>query len=140
MNESLQQVIELISHGETLTVEFKSDLKSLLDRDLVSALVARANTEGGELLLGVEDSGQMTGIQASHLNVSGIPALIANKTNPTISVRLQRLRISNVIKKYGGEQSLLALADDKLDGVLGLCREVNGVMCITNEKSELTHQ
>ncbi len=40
---------------------------------------------------------------------------------------LQRLRIRNAIKKYGGEQSLLALADDELDGALGLCREVNGV-------------
>jgi ATP-dependent DNA helicase RecG len=40
---------------------------------------------------------------------------------------LQRLRIRNAIKKYGGEQSLLGLADDELDGALGLCREVNGI-------------
>ncbi len=40
---------------------------------------------------------------------------------------LQRQRIRNAIKKYGGEQSLLPLADEELDGALGLCREVNGV-------------
>jgi ATP-dependent DNA helicase RecG len=40
---------------------------------------------------------------------------------------LQRLRIRNAIKKFGGEQPLLALADQELDGALGLCREVNGI-------------
>jgi ATP-dependent DNA helicase RecG len=39
---------------------------------------------------------------------------------------LQRLRIRNAIKKFGGEQPLLALADQELDGALDLCREVNG--------------
>jgi ATP-dependent DNA helicase RecG len=33
---------------------------------------------------------------------------------------LQRLRIRNAIKKYGGEQSLLSLAEEELDGALGL--------------------
>ena len=40
---------------ETLTVEFKSDLKKLSDRELIESLVCLANTEGGELWLGVED-------------------------------------------------------------------------------------
>ncbi len=195
---------EWIARGETLAVEFKSDAKVLSDRDLVAAVVALANTEGGDLLLGVEDDGTVTGLHASHANVSGIPSLIANKTNPSISVRvestvanghsiariqipksrqlvstsdglllrrrikldgkpeavpfyphefierqsslglidpsamtiegmdadqfdpLQRLRVRNGIKKYGGDQSLIALADDELDSALGLCRLVNG--------------
>ena len=37
----------LISRGETLTVEFKSDRDKLPDRALVEAVVALANTEGG---------------------------------------------------------------------------------------------
>jgi hypothetical protein len=41
--------------AETLTVEFKSDRKRLSDTDLVEALVCLANTEGGELWLGIED-------------------------------------------------------------------------------------
>lgn len=32
---------------ETLTVEFKSDLKKLSGRDLIEALVCLANAEGG---------------------------------------------------------------------------------------------
>ena len=196
---------QLIQQGESLTLEFKSDLKCLPDRDLVSTVVSLANTSGGALLLGVEDDGMITGLHANHQNISGIPSLIANKTNPSISVRveraeldgkflariyvsksrqlvstsegllvhrrlkldgtpeavpfyphefiqhqsslglidpsamtldevevsqldpLQRLRIRNAIKKYGGDQSLLSLADAELDGALGLCREVNNV-------------
>lgn len=195
---------KLIQQGESLTLEFKSDLKCLPDRELVAAVVSLANTEGGDLLLGVEDNGTVSGLHPNHLNVSGIPPLIANKTNPAISVRiercefrgksiarisvpksrqlvstsegllirrrlkldgtpeavpfyphefiqrqssmalvdpsamvleevnagqldpLQRLRIRNAIKKYGGEQSLLTLADEELDGALGMVKNISG--------------
>ncbi|MDO8939974.1 MAG: putative DNA binding domain-containing protein [Methylicorpusculum sp.] len=198
MNETERQILELIGQGESLTLEFKSDLKSLPDRELIAAVVALANTEGGELLLGVEDNGDITGLHSNHKNLASLPALIANKTNPAIAVRverceiqgyyigritvpksrqlvstsdglllrrrlkldgtpeavpfyphefiqrqsamgltdpsampvidvaveeldpLQRLRIRNAIKKYGGDQSLLPLADNELDGALGL--------------------
>ncbi|NTU50426.1 MAG: ATPase [Desulfobulbaceae bacterium] len=202
-------IIELIQQGESLTLEFKSDFKGLPDRELVEAVVSLANTDGGEVLLGVEDDGRITGLHARHLAVSGIPSLVANKTNPAIVVRvekceaqdkvfaritvpksrqlvstsdgtllrrrlkldgtpeavpfyphefiqrqssfgiidpsamrleeidssqldpLQRLRIRNAIKKYGGEQSLLVLADDELDGALGLVVEQQGRKCPT---------
>ena len=205
MNTNEHEITKLLQQGESLALEFKSDLKCLPDRDLVATVVSLANTDGGDLLLGVENDGTVTGLHANHLNVSGIPSLIANKTNPAISVRverydlqsksvarisvsksrhlvstsdgllvrrrlkldgtpeavpfyphefiqrqssmglvdpsamvleeidaslldpLQRQRIRNAIKKYGGEQSLLALADDELDSALGLCREMNGV-------------
>lgn len=194
----------LIKKGEALDLEFKSDQKCLSDRDLVAAAVALANTEGGVLLLGVEDDGTATGLHTNHSNVSGIPALIAGKTNPSLSVRvqkekidgcdiaridvpksrqivatsdgasyrrrikfdgtpeavpfyphefiqrqsslgltdpsampvfevtasqldaLQRLRIRNAIKKYGGDQSLLPLADEELDGAMGLTVQAEG--------------
>jgi len=203
------EIIKLIQQGESLTLEFKSDLKSLPDRELVTAVVSLANTEGGELLLGVEDDGQITGLHVNHVNVSGIPSLVANKTNPAIAVRvercelqgktiarisvpksrqlvsisdgllvrrrlkldgtpeavpfyphefiqrqsslglvdpsamvledvqasqldpLQRLRIRNAIKKYGGEQSLLSLADEELEGALGLVVDHQGRKCPT---------
>jgi ATP-dependent DNA helicase RecG len=204
MTTNEYEIENMIRRGEGLSLEFKSDLKCLPDRELVASVVSLANTEGGDLLLGVEDNGTVSGLHANHLNVSGISSLIANKTNPAISVRvercvlqdkaiarisvpksrqlvstsdgllvrrrlkldgtpeavpfyphefiqrqsslglvdpsarvldvvdtsqldpLQRLRIRNTIKKYGGEQSLLALADNELDGALGLCREMDG--------------
>ena len=39
---------------------------------------------------------------------------------------IQRLRIRNAIKKYGGDQSLLPLADEELDNALGLVMDING--------------
>ena len=205
MNISEQEILQLIQGKESLTLEFKSDKKKLPDRDLIAAIVSLANTDGGTLLLGVEDDGTITGLHPTHINTSGLAAMIANKTNPALSVvvenieiqnnriarilvkksmqlvstsdgllqrrrlkldgtpeavpfyphefiqrqssmglvdpsamtmeeisieqldPLQRLRIRNAIKKYGGEQSLLALADEELDGALGLCRTVNGI-------------
>ena len=90
MNTNEHEIGKLIQQGESLSLEFKSDLKCLPDRELVAAVVSLANTEGGDLLLGVEDDGMVTGLHANHLNVSGIPSLIANKTNPAVSVRVER--------------------------------------------------
>lgn len=39
---------------ESLTVEFKSEVKSLLDSDIIDAIVGLTNTEGGYLYLGIE--------------------------------------------------------------------------------------
>ena len=209
MNPNSYDIVDLIRQGENLTVEFKSDRKGLPDRDLVAAVMALANTEGGVLLLGVEDDGTITGLHPNHENITGLSALIAGRTNPPLSVRveridlgeqkiarievpksrqlvstsdgllqrrrlmadgtpeavpfyphefiqrqssmglvdpssmpitemsahqldpLQRLRIRNAVKKYGGDQSLIPLADDELDGALGLTVEEDGRRCPT---------
>jgi ATP-dependent DNA helicase RecG len=204
MNTNEHEIMKLIQQGESLTLEFKSDSKCLPDRELVAAVVAMANTEGGDLLLGVEDDGRITGLHPNHESITGLSALIANKTNPAISVRVERLevesrrvaritvpksrqlvstsdgllqrrrlmangkpeavpfyphefiqrqssmgltdpsamvidsftvedlnplerhRIREAIRKYGGDQSLLPLADNELDGALGLTTTVDG--------------
>ena len=204
MDTHEQDIKKRIQQGESLTLEFKSDLKCLADRELVTAVVALANTEGGDLLLGVEDDGTVTGLHPNHARLESLPALIANRTNPSLGVRvipvslpegtvariqvpkarhlvatsegllqrrrlkldgtpeavpfyphefmqrqsglglldpsalpleditvdqldpLQRLRLRNAVRKYGGEQSLLPLADDELDGALGLTVEHRG--------------
>ena len=77
---------------ETLTKEFKSDVKEaqgLPDSDLVEAVVALANTDGGCVYLGVEDDGTPTGVRRKHQDPIGMSAMIANKTVPPISVRAQ---------------------------------------------------
>lgn len=71
--EDEQLVRALILGGETSNVEFKTawdygpdgkiprDIK-LVAKDIGEALVAFANTDGGDLLVGVEDSGDVTGV------------------------------------------------------------------------------
>ena len=72
----------LIVGGETLTVEFKSDVKRLPDSELVDSLAAMANSEGGVLLEGVEDDGEITGLCKAHLDVEGMVPLVENRTTP----------------------------------------------------------
>lgn len=199
------EIIALLEKGETINVEFKSDIKGLPDRDLVAAVVAMANTEGGLILLGVEDDGNVTGVQPSHQDTNGLKALIANRTSPSVAISteiieydekkilsiavpkshsivsttdglvlrrrlmasgrpeavpfyphefiqrqaalglvdpsampllslsvedlnpLERQRIREAIRRYGGDTTLLPLADEELDGALGLVTTVEGV-------------
>ncbi len=79
----------MIPPKENLTVEFKSDLSKLSNADFFEAVVAFANTEGGDLYVGVEDSGEITGAHKDHLNPTTLGAFIANNTTPPVSVRVE---------------------------------------------------
>ena len=74
---------------ETLEIEFKSDVKSYPDHDLIDEIVGMTNTVGGILFLGVEDDGRITGVQEKHKDAVGVTALIANSTVPPVSVRAE---------------------------------------------------
>lgn len=85
-----------ITSKESLTVEFKSDLKRLRDDELVQALVCLANSEGGELWLGVEDDGTPTGLHEAHVNLSGLSGLIAARTSPALQVSVEAVEVNNL--------------------------------------------
>ncbi|PIX26599.1 MAG: ATPase, partial [Deltaproteobacteria bacterium CG_4_8_14_3_um_filter_45_9] len=198
-----------ILEKESLTVEFKSDQKRLSDRDLVATVVCLANTDGGEIYLGVEKDAVVTGLHHEHQNPTGLTALIGNRTNPPLSVRveilemlgkrvakiivpkskrivstsdgvlqrrrlmadgtpqcvpfyphefiqresdlglldysalpvaestpkdldpLERQRLRQMIERYGGDRTLLALNDEELDGALGFIRKEAGSQIVS---------
>lgn len=204
MTIDYQKLIEIIQGSETLEVEFKSDRNKLPDGELVAAIVGLANTEGGYLLVGVEDDGKVTGLHKNHQNMQGLSSMIANRTVPSLNVQsqkvevkglyiavitvaksnsiiatsdglvqrrrlkadgtpesvpfhphefiqrqssmrvidpsaipmldidaesldsLQRHRLRNAIRRYGGDSSLSNLDDEQLDGALQLVVDVNG--------------
>jgi len=82
-------MLRRIPDTESLHVEFKSDVQRLPDRELVLATVCLANTEGGEIYLGVENDGRVTGLHVVHQSITGLAALIANRTVPPLSVRTE---------------------------------------------------
>jgi ATP-dependent DNA helicase RecG len=201
-----KELLKLIKKGESLTLEFKSDQKPLSDRELIAAVISLANTEGGVLLLGVEDNGKITGLHDKHKNISSLAAFIANKTTPSIPVKVEtitteygevakinidkssslvstsegllqrrrmkadgtpeavpfyphefasrqssfrvidpsaspvmeanpknfnpveRNRLRESIRKFGGDKSLLDLADDEFDGALGLTINIDNLV------------
>lgn len=79
----------MLPKNETLEIEFKSDVKRYPDKDIIEAVSAMANTNGGILYLGVEDNGIVTGLHKSHMDAIGLVALIANNTIPSVSVRAE---------------------------------------------------
>ena len=81
---------------ESLTVEFKSDRNRLSDDELVEALACLANSEGGELWLGVEDGGTPTGLHAAHQDLHGLPSMVAARTSPSLAVTVRALEIGGV--------------------------------------------
>lgn len=83
--------MENIGFRESLTVEFKSDRKCLSNDDIIDVVVAFSNTDGGELYLGVEDDGTITGLHPSHQDATQLAAFIANRTVPPVSVRVETL-------------------------------------------------
>ena len=82
--------------AESITVEFKSDRKRLPDAELVEALVCLANTEGGELWLGVEDDGRATGLHADHALLAGLAGLVAARTSPSLRVDAEPVDVDGV--------------------------------------------
>jgi len=58
---------------------------------LIDEIVGMTNTKGGELYLGVEDDGTITGVNQKHRDAVGVSALVANSTVPSVSVRAEIL-------------------------------------------------
>ena len=71
---------------ETLTIEFKSDKKCYPMSKLYEDLVGMANTDGGQLFLGVEDDRRPTGVAPQHQNLQLMEANIQNNTVPSLFV------------------------------------------------------
>lgn len=84
---------------ESLLVEFKSDIAYLPDNDIIDAVVAFANTDGGDLYLGVEDSGEITGLHKDHMDTTRLSAFVANKTVPPVPVRTEVLNLECPVLK-----------------------------------------
>ncbi len=87
----------IIQDRESLTVEFKSDRRRLPDRELIEAVVCLANSEGGDLYLGVEDDGSTTGVHDAHRDCSGLPALISNRTAPALTVQVEPIETGDLL-------------------------------------------
>ncbi len=97
--EALERII---SAGETLDIEFKSDEKTpLSDNDIVEAVVCLANRTAltpGWLLIGVDDDGHITGARPRHesgrTDPARLTAMISSRTRPSITVRVSIVAIN----------------------------------------------
>jgi ATP-dependent DNA helicase RecG len=92
MTLDTSQVEELIRSGESLKIEFKSEQREpLSDREIYENIVCLANSEGGVLLIGVENDGTVTGMRPRHGTSTDpyrLQAAIFNNTAPPINTRV----------------------------------------------------
>jgi len=61
MSPNERQLLKLIRQGEGISTEFKT-CRNRLNRDVYESVCAFLNRHGGTILLGVQDSGEVTGI------------------------------------------------------------------------------
>jgi ATP-dependent DNA helicase RecG len=91
--------VKNIGFSETLTAEFKSDQNKLPDAEIIDAVVAFSNTDGGVLYLGVEDDGTITGLHDAHKDPTRLAAFIANKTIPPVAARCEIMGFATPVLK-----------------------------------------
>lgn len=80
--------------------EFQSDIKKISDSDIIDAVIAFANTDGGNLYIGVEDNGEITGLHQAHRDTIQLAAFIANKTIPPVTVQVEKAQAYRLLKKW----------------------------------------
>src|SRR4030042_513999 len=91
----LAQLEKLIAAGESVEREFKSDRRQISDNAIYEEVVALANTDGGLLLIGVDDDGPGTGAKqrtGSTPDPIKLQAAIFNNTVPSINTRVSVVR------------------------------------------------
>lgn len=91
MNEV--ELKELIKNGENQTVEFKSWIKAKDTKERISLavdeLVAFSNADGGVVLFGVEDSGEITG--CAKYDTQKFIESIYERTRPSIFTKVEEI-------------------------------------------------
>lgn len=105
-----------VPERETLEVEFKSDRNKLSENDLIDAIVAFANTNGGDLFLGVEDDGKITGLHKDHQDITKLSAYIANKTVPPVGTQLDLINAEKPVLQIhvNRSRSIVASSSGKI--------------------------
>lgn len=89
---TLQEVKILASQGEGLTLEFKK--KAAFPDKIVRELIALANTEGGVLLLGVDDDGTVSGQRYIEEEVFVMQKAIKELIFPALPYELETVKIN----------------------------------------------
>ena len=90
---------EPIADGETLCVEFEGEPgRPLSDREVYEAVVGLASTDGGTLLIGVEDDGTVTGARPRHPPERYPQAPAPARTGPHAGSGQTRLRTASHVR------------------------------------------
>ena len=87
----MEDLLNVIRQGESETVEFKKSTASL--REAIETLCAFANHKGGHLFFGVEDTGKITGQQASDDTLKNIANAVKLNTEPKLYPQVEKIEL-----------------------------------------------
>ena len=100
MFDSLTELLEKIDLGEDSTIEFKRELPER--KELSDEMAAFANARGGVILIGVEDNGDIVGIDRESLDGAEktVVEICQNSIDPPVHIVTEKPRIDekNVLK------------------------------------------
>lgn len=85
------ELFEIIANGESSAVEFKRD--DCRSEQLAKEIVALVNHNGGQILLGVEDDGDISGIHKDDLEQWVMDVVVSRKVHPPILPSYQEVLI-----------------------------------------------
>jgi len=89
------ELLEIIANGENSGVEFKRD--DIRTEQLAKDIVAFANVQGGRILLGVEDDGEITGLQNDKTQ-EWVLNVFRDKVHPQIILFYEEIQIETDIR------------------------------------------
>lgn len=88
----LNDVVRLAAMGEGLCIEFKKKVPTA--ERLSKEAIALANTEGGYILVGVEDNGQVTGVRDALEEEFVARAALDTYADPLLYYTTERIRVT----------------------------------------------
>jgi len=94
--DQLRRLNKLVASGENLHVEFKR--KATHPEKIVRELIAFANTDGGSLMIGVDDDGSIPGVKYPEEEWLSVRTALSKHCRPSLHVQPVTIRMSE--KKY----------------------------------------
>jgi len=88
---SFVSIVELIKKGESQTIEFKTSFQ----KEVIISVVSFANAKGGQIFIGVHDSGKILGIEIKKESLQDWINQIKLNTQPSILVDIEEYTTDN---------------------------------------------
>jgi predicted HTH transcriptional regulator len=90
---SFEELKKKVRQGEGLTLEFK--FKAKYPDKIIKEIVAFANTCGGELMIGVDDDGIITGLKFTDEEEFVLVREMERSISPHVKYSIERIRLAN---------------------------------------------
>jgi len=88
---STQEILDIIDNGENQTVEFKTSFQ----KEVIETVASFANSDGGKIFIGIDDNGNMLGVDISEETIQNYINTIKQNTIPSVIPDIQEIQIQN---------------------------------------------